>query len=96
MKGRTEGAAALIRRAIDNATGMQERAALLSVGVEIPTTAGAIEEAAELCAEMSDIARVFGTEIIAASPINAAASWHWRKAMTGPPSPSSTGLAAIG
>lgn len=64
-EGRKEEAAAMIRRAIENAVDMPKRAALLPAGVEILAAAGALEDAGGLCTEMAGIAEVFGTEILA-------------------------------
>lgn len=64
-EGRMDEAARMIRRAIENAGAMPERAALLPAGVEILAASGAIEDAAPLCVEMSHIADTFENEILA-------------------------------
>lgn len=64
-EGRTDDAAAMICRVIDRTEDMPKRAALLPAGIEILTAAGALDAAADLCAEMTRIADVFGTEILA-------------------------------
>jgi hypothetical protein len=44
---------------------MPRKAALMPVGIEIFIACGAHDEAERLCGVMSDIARRFGTEILA-------------------------------
>ncbi len=64
-QGRPEEAAAMIRRAIETAPDMPRKTTLLPAGIEIFTTCGDLDGAEELCAEMTEIAARFGTEILA-------------------------------
>lgn len=64
-QGRTDEAAAMIRRAIDTAADMPRQAALLPAGIEICIASGDLDRAETLCTEMSRIAELFGTEILA-------------------------------
>lgn len=64
-QGRREDAIAGIRRALETAGDMPRKAALLPAGIEIFIACGDLDAAERLCGEMSDIARRFGTEILA-------------------------------
>lgn len=63
--GRTEEAAAMIRGAIETATDLPQKTALLPAGIDICIACGDLEGAEYLCAEMTGIAERFGTEILA-------------------------------
>lgn len=64
-KGRRDEAAAMIRRAIETAADMPRKTALLPAGIEIRLACGDLDGAEDLCAEMTEIAGHFGTEILA-------------------------------
>lgn len=64
-QGKTEEAAAMIRRALETAHDMPRRAALLPAGIEICIGHGDLESCDALCAELKEIAGRFGTEILA-------------------------------
>jgi DNA-binding CsgD family transcriptional regulator len=64
-QGRREEAVAAIRRALETAVDMPRKTALLPAGIEIFIACGDLDSAERLCGEMSDIAELFGTEILA-------------------------------
>ncbi|UVK36273.1 response regulator transcription factor [Mesorhizobium sp. AR10] len=66
MQGRTEQAAATIRRVLATTRSPLGRARLLPALVEIMISAGAVDEAREACEELAAIASRFATEILAA------------------------------
>ncbi|WP_265519726.1 LuxR family transcriptional regulator [Nitratireductor luteus] len=64
-QGRRDEAVAAIRRALETAGDVPRKTALLPAGIEIFIACGDLDEAERLCGEMSDIAELFGTEILA-------------------------------
>lgn len=64
-QGKTEEAAAMIRRAIETAPDMPKKAALLPAGIEICIACGDLDRCETLCGELTEIAERFGTEILA-------------------------------
>lgn len=64
-QGRADEAAAMIRRAIETAPDMPRKTVLLPAGIEISIACGDLGSAADLCAEMTEIATCFGTEGLA-------------------------------
>jgi ATP/maltotriose-dependent transcriptional regulator MalT len=64
-QGRHDEASAAIRRAMETAGDMSRKAALLPAGIEILIACGDLEAAERLCGELSDIAALFQTEILA-------------------------------
>ena len=64
-QGRGEDAATMIRRALDTSAEMPRKMALLPAGVEIFISRGDLNAAMRLCVEMTGIAELFGTEILA-------------------------------
>lgn len=65
VQGRREEAVAAIRRAMETAGDVPGKTQLLPAGIEIFIACGDLDTAEELCAEMSGIAGLFGTEILA-------------------------------
>ncbi len=63
VQGRTEVAAASIRRAVSVATDRLKRMSLLPAYVEICLAAGDLEDARRACQELEDIARSFDTGV---------------------------------
>lgn len=74
-QGRTEAAAAAIRRALAAADGRLERAKLMPACVEIMLAAGDMEEARSGCRELEEIAAPFGPGILAAKSAQARGSF---------------------
>jgi DNA-binding CsgD family transcriptional regulator len=70
-EGRTDVAAAQIRRVVGTATGRLQRVRLLPAGVEILLGAGAVEEAERACRELEETAGIFGTEVLGAMAAHA-------------------------
>ena len=64
-QGRREEATAAIRRALETAGDIPRKTALLPAGIEIFIACGDLDSAERLCGETSDIAEIFGTEILA-------------------------------
>ncbi len=64
-QGRHEEAAAAMRRALETAPDLPRKTALLPAGIEIFIARGDLDAAERLCGELSDIADIFGTEILA-------------------------------
>ncbi|WP_233416900.1 helix-turn-helix transcriptional regulator [Halovulum marinum] len=64
-QGRANEAAAMIRRSIETAADMPRKTALLPAGIEILIACRDLEGAEDLCAGMTEIAGIFGTEILA-------------------------------
>jgi DNA-binding CsgD family transcriptional regulator len=64
-QGRREEAIAGVRRALETASDMPRKAALLPAGIEIFIACGDLDAAERLCGEMTEIAERFGTEILA-------------------------------
>jgi ATP/maltotriose-dependent transcriptional regulator MalT len=64
-QGRHDEAAAAMRRALETAPDMPRKTALLPAGIEIFIACGDLEAAERLCCELSDIADLFGTDILA-------------------------------
>jgi DNA-binding CsgD family transcriptional regulator len=64
-QSRHDEAIAAIRRALETAGDMPRKTALLPAAIEIFIACGDLDEAEGLCAELSDIAELFGTEILA-------------------------------
>ncbi|MBO6719721.1 MAG: helix-turn-helix transcriptional regulator [Rhizobiaceae bacterium] len=64
-QGRRTEAAAAIRRALETAGDMPRKTALLPAATEIFIACGDLDQAERICSEMSDIAALFGTEILA-------------------------------
>jgi len=64
-QGRHDEATGAIRRALETAPDMPRKTALLPAGIEIFIACGDLDRAERLCSEMSDIAELFGTEILA-------------------------------
>jgi DNA-binding CsgD family transcriptional regulator len=64
-QGRHEDAAAAIRRALETAGDMPRKTALLPAGIEIFIACGDLDAAERICGELSDIADLFGTEVLA-------------------------------
>jgi DNA-binding CsgD family transcriptional regulator/tetratricopeptide (TPR) repeat protein len=65
-RGKTDKAAAAIRRAVGETSDPAARAALLPAYVEIMVAAGEIDAAREACAELADTAALFGSELLEA------------------------------
>jgi DNA-binding CsgD family transcriptional regulator len=64
-QGRHDEAAAMISRALETAADMPRKTALLPAGIEIFIACGDLDTTEKLCAEMTKIAELFGTEILA-------------------------------
>lgn len=64
-QGRSDEAAAMIRRVLETAGDMPRKAAVLPAGIEICIACGNLDAAEALCGEMTEIAKRFGTEILA-------------------------------
>lgn len=64
-QGRQQEAIAAIRRALETAGDMPRKTALLPAGIEIFIACGDLNAAERLCGELSDIAELFGTQILA-------------------------------
>jgi DNA-binding CsgD family transcriptional regulator len=64
-QGRRDEGAAMIRRALETAADMPRKTALLPAAIEIFIACGDLGTAESLCAEMTEIAELFGTEILA-------------------------------
>ena len=64
-QGRRDEALAAIRRALETAGDIPQKTALLPASIEILIACGELDQAERLCGEMSDIAELFGTEILA-------------------------------
>jgi DNA-binding CsgD family transcriptional regulator len=64
-QGRHDEAAAMIRRALETAADMPRKTALLPAGVEILIACGDLDTTESLCAEMTEIAELCATEILA-------------------------------
>lgn len=62
---RRKEAVAAIRRALETASDLSRKTALLPAGIEIFIACGDLDQAERLCGELSDIAELFGTEILA-------------------------------
>jgi DNA-binding CsgD family transcriptional regulator len=65
-QGQTEAAVSSIRRVLSTTTVKWQRARLLPAYVEVMLSAGEFDDAREACAELENIAREFGTEILGA------------------------------
>ena len=63
-QGRHDEAAAM-QRALETAADMPRKTALLPAGIEIFIACGDLDTTEKLCAEMTEIAELFGTEILA-------------------------------
>jgi DNA-binding CsgD family transcriptional regulator len=63
VQGRTDAAAAAIRRVVDATTDRLKRMGLLPAYVEILLAAGAVEDARNACRELEEIARSFDTGV---------------------------------
>ena len=64
-QGRCDEAAAMIRRALETASDMPGKMALLPAGIEICIACGELDAAECLCGELTEIAERFGTETLA-------------------------------
>jgi ATP/maltotriose-dependent transcriptional regulator MalT len=64
-QGRHDEAAAMIRRALETAADMPRKTALLPAGIEIFIACGDLDATESLCSEMTEIAKLFGTEVLA-------------------------------
>ena len=70
-QGRTDTAAAQVRRGLDGARGRLERTRLLPACVEILLSDGQLEQARAACDELEEISRSFPTDVLAAMAAHA-------------------------
>jgi DNA-binding CsgD family transcriptional regulator len=70
-QGRTDAAAAAIRRLVSSTTDRLQRARLLSAHVEIMLAVRDLDEARRACAELQSLADAFGTEALRAAAAEA-------------------------
>ena len=70
-QGRTDAAAAAIRRVVSATTDRLQRTRLLPAQVEIMLTAGDIEDARDACRELATIAESFDTDVLGAMAAHA-------------------------
>ena len=63
-QGRHEEAVAMIHRALETASDLPKKTALLPAGIEISIACDDLDTAERLCGEMHGLAGVFGTEIL--------------------------------
>ena len=66
-EGNTDAAAAAIRRAVGEAAGASQRAALLPAYIEILLAVGAVDDARTACRELEEISDGFGSRMLAAA-----------------------------
>jgi ATP/maltotriose-dependent transcriptional regulator MalT len=63
-QGRHDDAAAMIRRALNTASDMPRKTALLPAGIDIFIASGDLDVAESLCGELKEIADLFNTDIL--------------------------------